>query len=238
MGFPGDCAIHRAALDLVGGRWSAAETGAQRACDGRRPFELSHAIDAHATIADVRLRMGDLDGASRALDRTLELGGSGEPGQSLLRLARGDRVGAWRSIRAALTDAGEPLARARLLSAHVDIAVANGELASASEAATELESTAARGGTSGLRAVALQARGTVELARGDNGAPLRPLRGAIVRWREAGAPYEAARCGYLLAAALRRTGDEAAADAQIGTADAVLEGLGVSPEAIKSMALG
>jgi hypothetical protein len=235
VGFPGDCAIHRAALDLVGGRWSAAEAGAQRACHGRGPFELSHAIDAHATIADVRLRMGDLVGASRAIDRVVELGGTGEPGRSLLRLARGDCAGAAKSIHTALAGAADPLGRARLLPVHIDIAVACGDLAAASDAAVELESTAAQVGTAGLQAVSLQARGTVDLARAENSAALRPLRGAILRWREAGAPYEAARCGYLLGAALRRIGDDAAADAQIGAAAAALEGLGVSPEAIRRM---
>src|SRR4029077_9112060 len=114
-------------------------------------------------------RMGDLEGAAEALERAYELGDDGQPGISLLHLARGELEDAWRSIERALsaTHSGEgpvdQATRGRLLPAAIDIALARGELETAREAVEELESIAAGYNRPLFEAGALTAKGELLL---------------------------------------------------------------------------
>ena len=93
-------------------------------------------------IGEIRLRIGDLDGAEEAFAEAHERGNDGQPGLALLQLARGRSVAARSSIRAALADQPLALARARLLPAQVEIALACHDVAEAREAAEELNEIA------------------------------------------------------------------------------------------------
>ena len=100
------------------------------------------------------------------------------------------------------------MARARLLPAFVEIAVAAGDLDAARAACDELDEIAARNGRTMLLASAAQARGAVELAAGDARAAARLLRTSSRLWLELEAPYEAARARLLVAEACRSMGDD------------------------------
>ena len=103
-GYPGICRIHRAELKMLHGRWSEAEQDARQACDELERFRLLMGIGyGHYFIGEVRLRMGDLDGAAEAFERAYEYGHDAQPGFAFLQLARGDVAEARRSIDRALS---------------------------------------------------------------------------------------------------------------------------------------
>jgi hypothetical protein len=89
-GYPGVCRVHRAELKMLRGQWPEAELEARQACEELRRFGLNDSLGfAHHEIGEIRLRMGDLQGAADALERAYELGDDGQPGMALLHLARG-----------------------------------------------------------------------------------------------------------------------------------------------------
>jgi DNA-binding NarL/FixJ family response regulator len=122
--------------------------------------------------------------------------------------------------------APDPLRRAPLCAAAVEIAVAGGRLDVAKVAASELLETASTYATSGLKAMAATARGAVLLseARAEEALPV--LRDAYRRWHELGAAHDAARACVRLAEAYRALGDEASAAAEVARAEATYERLG------------
>jgi DNA-binding NarL/FixJ family response regulator len=120
----------------------------------------------------------------------------------------------------------DPLRRAPLCVAAVEIAVAAGRLDDAAAAASELAATAATYATSGLEAMAIGARGAVLLAEGRAEEALPVLRDAYRRWHELGVAYDAAGTCVRLAEAYRALGDDASAAAEVARAEATYERLG------------
>lgn len=236
-GFPGDCRAHRATLLVMRGDWDSGEQQAKLASEEARRHDLMHAGIAENEIGLVRLRRGDLSGAKAAFQRAHELGYPPMPGLALLHLASNDER-AVSSIRGALehTPKGTPL-RARLLPALVEIAIANQQLSSASEAVDELDEIAARHGSPALRASALASRGALLLANGEASAACDPLRKAILLWLEASVPYEAARTRVQHSRALVKTGDAMGADLELRAACPVLEQLGALPDLERAKAV-
>ena len=135
--------------------------------------------------------------------------------------------GALASVISAVAAAGpDPLRRAPLCAALVEIAIAAGHLQEAAAAASELAQTASTFATSGLEAMAATARGAVLLAEGNITEALPVLRDACRRWYELGSAYDAAGTCVRLAEAYRAFGDPASADAELARAEAVYERLG------------
>src|SRR5690606_10338219 len=108
----------------------------------------------------------------------------------------------------ALAASNEPLARARLLPAAVEVLVAADRIDEARGMARELADIAARYATDILAAMAAHAQGTVALAAGDPGTAIARLRPAFATWRRAGAPYIAARIRVAIGLACRALADE------------------------------
>lgn len=232
-GYPGICRVHRAELKRLRGLWSEAEQEARQACEELERFGLLDAVGyAHNEVGEVRLRIGDLDGAAEAFDRAYEYGHDAEPGIALLHLARGEIDEATRSIgRALAATAGtdgpaDRATRARLLPAQIDIALAAGDLETAGPAVVELESIATDFQRPVFEAGALTARG--ELLLGENRASeASPLLGRSWRlWQETDLPYESARARLRYAEALAADGDEATARRDLRAARGVFERLG------------
>jgi DNA-binding NarL/FixJ family response regulator len=223
------CTVHRAQLHLFRGEWDEAERKALRVVADLDAYRIDYAAEAWYVVAEARRLRGD-PSAADAYDEAHARGRDPQPGRSLLRLQDGDPSAAAASVRAAVAAAGtDPLRRAPLCAAAVEIAVAAGRLDDAAAAASELAATASTYATSGLEAMAAAARGTVLLAEGRVEEALQALRDACRRWRELGAAYDAAGTCVRLAEAYRALGDEASAAAEVARAQATYERLAHRP---------
>ena len=234
-GYPGICRVHRAELKMLHGQWSAAEQEARQACDELQRYRLLVGVGyAQYMIGEVRLRMGDLEGAAEAFDRAYEYGHDAQPGLALLQLARGEVDDARRSIdRALATAAGAGVAaarttRGRLLPAQVDIALATGDLAAAKQAVEELESIAKDFERPYFQAGAMTARGELLLGE-DKAGEASPLLGQSWRlWQSTDLPYESAKARLRYAEAIAAEGDETASRRDLLAARSSFERLGAT----------
>ena len=234
--FGGLCGVHRAQLLLLRGEWDEAEQVALRVVVDLDASRIDYAAEAWYAVAEARRLRGD-PGAADAYDEAHARGRDPQPGRALLQLRTGDAAGAATSVRSAVAAVGaDPLSRAPLCAAMVEIAIAAGRLDDAVAAASELEATAATYATSGLEAMAAAARGAVLLAEGQAEEALPVLREACRRWHELGAAYDAAGMCVRLADAYRALGDAVSAAAEVERAKAVYERLGVHPPTWESPA--
>ena len=149
-----------------------------------------------------------------------------QPGFALLRAAQGRHALARAAIHRVLASTREPLRRAALLPAQVDVLLESGDVDGAIAACRELEDISNRFRGDVLLALAAFARGSVELARGQAEASLAPLRTAFGTWQRLDAPYEAARVRALLGRAGRMLGDEEAATLDLDAAKGAFATLG------------
>lgn len=238
VAFTGQCLVHRAELLHLHGRWPEAIAEAERACE-----RVTRSPDAIATgaaryrQAEIHRVRGDLAAAERAYRHASECGYEPSPGLALVRLAQGDAGVAQATMRRALGETTDPLRRARLLPAQVEIALAAGELPAARRATDELAETAGRYGTPALRASAAYAKGAVLLAEGGPASALAALRTASVLWRDLDVPYEAARARLLMAVACRELGDEETALLELDAATQMFDRLGAGPDLARARAL-
>jgi class 3 adenylate cyclase len=232
-GYPGICRVHRAELMRLRGLWPEAEQEARLACEELERFGLLDGVGyAQYEVGEVRLRMGDLDGAAEAFERAYEYGSDAQPGMALLHLARGEGDEAARSIgRALAATAGndgtaDRATRARLLPAQVDIALAAGDLETAGPAVAELESIAADFQRAFFEAGALTARGELLLGE-DRPSEASPFLGRSWRlWQQTDLPYESARARLRYAEAEAADGDLAGARRDLRAARTAFDRLG------------
>jgi len=143
-------------------------------------------------------------------------------------LSRGEAEPAARGLRRALENVNLTIIeRARMLEALVEVTVGAGDT-SAVAAAGELETIAAANPRQALRAMALRARASVDLADGRSATSV--LREAGQLWQSVDAPYEAARTRLLLADSYRLEGDVAGARQELEAAATAFGRLGASPD--------
>jgi len=229
--FPGDCETHRIGILIGRGAWSEAEVCARDACAGMESIELTHVGLALSEIGEVRLRLGDLEGAAEAFAKATENAAPPQPGTALLLLARGDTSGAAASIGGALAEAGwNNLTRARLLPAQVEIALAADDILTARSAVSELAALAAVFASPAILAAADSSQGAALLADGDGAGAVESLRRAADLWRDANAPYDRARTRALLARALLEQGERSRAQGELHAARTAFESLGARIE--------
>src|SRR5207248_7625559 len=126
----------------------------------------------------------------------------------------------------------DPLLRAKLLPAAVEIHLAAGDLGAAREACHALDEIAATFATEVLGALAGHARGRIHLADGDAQAALGPLRRAFWVWQKMSAPYLAARVRVDLARACRALGDGEGERMELEAARTVFAELGARIEGL------
>jgi class 3 adenylate cyclase len=231
-GFPGICRVHRAEIMHLRGSWADAEREAKRASEELSKYDVLYGGEAQYAIGEVRLRLGDLEGAREAFRQAHQLSREPEPGRSLLRLAQGDVQGANISINRALAGVeSHAFAQVRMLPAAVEIGLAAGDLDSVAQHVAQLEQIAASFRTTAVTATAEYARGLLLLAQGDAALALARQHHAVELWHEIGAPYEIAKARAALGEALRAEGDEDAAGLEFEAAKAAFERLGALPDA-------
>jgi class 3 adenylate cyclase len=150
----------------------------------------------------------------------------------LLRLAEGKAMAAASGIERALSAmGGDHCARVRLLRAQVEIAIANGDLPTASSASDQLDALVAELGAPSLHAMAAAARGAVLVEQGEAEAAIEQLIRARGAWHELDAPLEVADVRLTLADAFAAAGDEDAARTEARAAGEAYERLGARPGA-------
>ena len=239
-GFPGVCRVHRAEITALRGGLAKAEQEARLACDELLKWQIAPvAAEGYYEIGSIRLRMGDLAAAEEALRQAHQMGRSPEPGLSLVRFAEGKTAVAHAALKRALAEEPTRPGRARLLPAHVEIALAAGDLAAARAGADELAEIAEAFGTEASHARKHVALGAVLLADGDAVAAEKELRRGLEAWQKIEAPYEIARIRMLIAAAARAQGDEETAKLELASAKSTLERIGARRDArIAAEALG
>ena len=229
--FPGLCRVHHATALQWRGQWVDAESEALRACEELSGINLPNAAAGWAEIGDIRRRLGDLDGAGAAFVNADRLCAQPRAGLALLRLAQGSVDVATSIISDALEAAGwNRLARAKVLPACAQIAIAAGDIGAATAAADELETIAEDYASAGLQAAATSTRGRLLLARGDPAA-CATLRDAVKRWTDLGVPYEIATARTLLGLACRHADDAAGAASAFDAARQLFDNLGVHLDA-------
>jgi DNA-binding NarL/FixJ family response regulator len=225
----GVCLVHRAEILQLQGDWEAALEEARRVSAEGVLNRRARRAALYVEGEHHRLR-GDFAAAEESFRLAAQAGMETQPGLALLRLAQGDGEAALAGIRRIVGETGEPLDSARLLPAHVEIALAAGEVDEAARASNELEAIARSHGTEALRAMSGCARGAVLLSRGEASEALTALRNALQGWQELEAPYEAARVRVLLGLACAELGDADGSAHELEAARGVFEELGARPD--------
>jgi DNA-binding CsgD family transcriptional regulator len=233
VAFTGRCLVHRAEILQLGGAWPDALAEVRRA--GERFLEANSPA---AGVAQYRrgelLRLlGDFEAAEEAYRAASRAGWEPQPGLAQLRLAQGQGAAALAAVRRANAEQKEPLKRAALLPAHVEIALAEGEVDEARTACIELGRLAGRYESTMLRAIAGYARGAVALAAGDARGALAELREAQQLWLDLDAPYEVARTRALIAHACSALGDDGSAELEREAARETFSRLGAAPDLMR-----
>jgi class 3 adenylate cyclase len=231
-GFPGACRIHRAEVTALSGAWDRAEEELRRAAVELSGYNaIPPLADGFYAIGEIRRLKGDFEAAETALREANALGRTPHPALALIRLAQGNVRAAATAINSAVAEQSwDQWARARLLPAQVEIAVAAGDPTLARTAADELARIVDTYSSPALEAGRHQALARVLLAEGDAAGAAREVRVAIRHWREVAAPYDVARGRALLAKALRATTDEDAADLELQAARDEFARLGAKPD--------
>lgn len=185
---------------------------------------------AHYRQGEIHRLRGDFAAAEAAYREASRCGFEPQPGMALLRLAQGNTSAAAAAIRRAVAETTEPLSRAGLLAAYVDIMLAAGDPEAARSAGRELDRIAEQQGNDVLDAMSARARGALALAEGDAGGALIALRRAMSLWQALAAPYEVAGVRMIVASACRALEDEDAAALELEAARGTFEQLGAAPD--------
>lgn len=231
IAFSGDCRIHRAGVMKQRGSLARAEAEARLGC-AEYTFETPHNGWGWSEIGEIRLRVGDLEGAEEAFTLAHERGYPPDPGFALLRMAQGRPALAVDEIERALEQqVVDRSVRVKLLDATVHIRLTVGDIAGAQAACEELTEIVAIFGSDTFKASALCSRGTLSSAHGDFETAKTSLRAGIADWLKVGAPYEAARARVQLAEIAIRADDPHAARRELQAARSTFQELGAEHDA-------
>ena len=226
----GLCLVHRAEIMQFQGAWADALAEAQRAAERFTAGVLNEIACGMAFYrqGEIHRLRGELNAAESVFREASRRGCEPQPGLALVRLAQGKADAAAAAIRRAVGETTEPLKRAALLPAYVEIMLEVGDVETARSAWRQLEELAQRQGSDALHAMSSYARAAVARADDDPEAGLVAARRAAELWRALRAPYDAARARVLLGLACRAVGDEDTADLELHAASDAFAQLGAA----------
>jgi DNA-binding NarL/FixJ family response regulator len=231
-------------LLVTTGRWSEAEQELALAIDMSAGAGPPVAADAHARMADLRLRQGRIEEAKSLLSGH-EDHSRAQLAAAAVRLARGDAAGAVALLRRRLSQTSQGhAASAPALALLVRASLELQEVETAREAAERLATLAIDERSTHAEALAAVSAGHVSIAMNDIDDGIAWLERALSLFVTLGMPHEAAQTRLDLAHVLASTRPDAAiseAEAALATFDrigarpdadaaaALLRALGVSP---------
>ena len=234
VAFTGTCMVHRAEIMQLRGTWSEALEEARHARERcAQAMNRSAAAEALYRQGEVHRLQGRFAAAEEAYREASRGGCEPQPGLALLQLAQGKGHAAAAAIRRMVDERTEPVERARLLPAYVEIMLAVGNAREARNACRELEEISARYESGMLSAMVAHAQGAVDLADGNARVALPALRHAVQIWQELEVPYETARVRVLLGLACRALGDDDTAALELEAARGVFAQLGAAPDLVR-----
>lgn len=225
--FAGVTRVHQLQLLRAEGQWDQVE---QELGTHSAGLAVAHGWLAGAgfyELGEIRRLRGDEVGAQAAYDRARGLGVEPQPGEALLRHARGETTQALDDLRVALAGLG-PLGRAQLIPDTVEVGLAAGDRGLAEQLAREAAQTAERFGTPGLLAVTARATAACAMSAGRWGDAEAALERAAGIHRQQRERHESARVHEALAEVYRRRGGDGRAAAAEATARAIYAALGAS----------
>jgi DNA-binding NarL/FixJ family response regulator len=236
--YRGECRVYHANVLRVTGDWPAASRQVTLACRAfLRPPPHPAAGFALYELGELHRLEGRYAQAEAEFSRAASHGHPAQPGLALLRLGQGKLDAASASIRRALAETRDALARAGLLPAFADIMLAVGNAEAGQGAVVELGQIGDQLRSEYLHGLAARARGALLLAAGRPEEALGELRHAAAIWQRLNATYHAAQTRVLIGRACRELGDEDAARLEIEGARHVFSGLGAEPDARRAAAL-
>ena len=231
VSFTGKCLVHRVEIMQLHGAWRQALVEARRGCERfEKGIDPQGPASAYYQLGQIHRLQGDFTAAEAAYRSASRWGWEPQPGLALLRLAQGHLDVAAGAIRRVVSATTDSLQLARLLPAYIEIMLDAGDIVAARAACQNLEEIAERFDTGLLGAIAVQARGAVELAEGDARAALGSLRQAMQTWQVIEAPYMAASTRLLAGLACRALADEEGAGLEFDAAQALFEQLEAAPD--------
>jgi DNA-binding CsgD family transcriptional regulator/tetratricopeptide (TPR) repeat protein len=236
----GLCLVHRAEILQMRGAWTDALEQASCATERFTQGVLNQLAcgKAHYRRGEVHRLRGELAAAEAGYREANRCGCDPQPGMALLRLAQKRSDAAAAAIRRAVGEATEPLRRAALLPAYVEIMLGCGDVETARSASRQLNEIADRQGSNMLTAMSEYARAAVALAADDPRSGLAAARQSSEAWRDLDVPYEVARARVLIGVACNVLGDDDAAEMELEAARAVFAELGARPDVAHVDALG
>jgi DNA-binding NarL/FixJ family response regulator len=235
--FSGHCLVHRAEIMQLHGAWPDALEAAQQASERLLQRPQAAVGAAFYQQAELHRLRGELTQAEAAYQQASRWGREPQPGLARLRLVQGHTGTAAAAIRRVVDAEQDPVARARLLPACVEIMLAAGDVQAARAVADELSETADQLDAPLVRALAAQAQGAVLLSEGDPQAALAALRRAWTAWQELEVPYEGARVRVLIGLACRQLGDDESAEMELDAAHWIFGRLGAAPDVARAQSL-
>jgi DNA-binding CsgD family transcriptional regulator len=228
--FTGQCALHRGQIMRVRGAYAEAleefDHAAQRYLVAETPWATGLVMSERGDVLRIQ---GDLRGADEAYQHASSYGHEPQPGLALLWLAQGRGEAALAAIRRLLAEPRDPVRRAQLLPAAVQVLLAGEDTEEAAAVADELAGIAESFRGTAQRAMAGYATGSVLLARRDCAGALAQLRISAELWAGLGATYEVARCRVLIGQAYQLLGDLESARAELAAAGRIFSELGAAP---------
>jgi len=226
--YPGTCRVFKAEVMWHNGDWVGAESEVMRASTEVGLY-TDIGGEAWYQFGEMRLRIGDYDGAEKAFQEALTRGREPVPGYALILAHQGDTESAIDLLERTLSEPGmSKLGPARLLPALIQLSLQQGDLEKADQACSELAEIGSTARSDLFIAQAEQARGNVELASGNPSAAFGPLKESIRIYAQLGLPFESAHAHADLSRAYAADDAPALAAMELKAAKAEFDRLGAA----------